>query len=99
MDDFTRGAIVALGTVLLFTVNMRVARDWPVWNAREKVVRVHLNALLAVVVYGSLEAMRANVPLGLRVFLTLGVLTSFGICLVLTRKSPPTSRASKIGSA
>lgn len=92
MDDLVRSAIIALSAGLLFVVNKRVVRDWHQWNNREKVVRVHLNALLACIAYGTTEAMAQHVEFGFRVLLVLATLVSFAICLFLTRNDPPTSR-------
>lgn len=92
MDELIRAAVISLSAGLLFTVNLRVVRDWHLWNRREKVVRVHLNALLAITAYGTAESMAQHVEMGLRVVLMLTALTSFAVCLYLTRNDPATSR-------
>lgn len=54
MDDLAtvehlRSVALALAVVLVIWTNLRVFRDWPRWDRRNKVFRAHLNALLLVV--------------------------------------------------
>lgn len=75
---------VALVTVCC----MRLARDWPLWLHRERVVRVHLVAYLACIGYAAGEQLALNAEPGYRSFFYLAVHVSFALALWRTRSEP-----------
>lgn len=86
--DLIRVANLVLSIGLLYVVNMRVVRDWPRFTRRERVVRVHLNAYLAMLAYGTAEVLAMDTPPGLRVLFLLAVHCSFAGGLWATRRDP-----------
>lgn len=90
MDGYEvmRTANIVLSVGLLIACNVRLFRDWPLWNRRERVVRAHLAAYLFVIAYGTAEQMAQRVEPGPRVALILAIHLSFAAALLRNRKDP-----------
>lgn len=88
LTELVRLANLVLSVALMLICMLRIARDWPDWNHRERVVRVHLTAYLFVIAYGTIEAIAAGVDPGARIFLLFAVHASFLLALWRTRRDP-----------
>lgn len=86
--ELARVANIVLSVVLLAACNYRLTRDWSEWTRREKVVRVHLTAYLAIIAYGTAEQMANDVKPGFRVLLILVTHLSFAAAMWRNRKDP-----------
>src|SRR5690349_15238513 len=92
--ELARVANVALGTWLFSYCCMRTVRDWPKWTRREKAVRVHLTAYIAVITAGT-ALLLWDFWADARAFLILAVHLSFAAALIRNRNDPVANRTAR----
>lgn len=90
-ENALRTACLLLAVALVVWTNLRVTRDWPRWDRRERVVRSHLNALIFIVALNLTIALTAG-GLMFRLSMVLGWEVSLLCWLYVSRHDPATKK-------